>query len=96
MSSEEITRAHYDHLQFDDDLALLDDVPFTGIVYAHYPDGKPEVEFNYVEGLRSGIQKLWYSNGQLEMEWQAVRGQGSDWSREWAEDGTLIRETKDR
>lgn len=88
--SNEPPRAHYDNdLEFDDDLALLDGVPFTGIVYADYPDGGREVEFNYVAGLPSGIQRSWHPNGQLESEAKAIRGRGSAWSREWHPNGVM-------
>ena len=82
-------RVHYDDLEFDDQLALLRGVAFTGEVFAEYPDGRPEIEFNYVDGLPSGLQRRWYPNGQLEMEWEAIRGHGSAWSRQWHENGVV-------
>jgi antitoxin component YwqK of YwqJK toxin-antitoxin module len=85
--SRDLPRAHYDDISFDDQLALLDDAPFTGIIYATHPDGGLELEYNYVEGLPSGIQRQWYPGGQLEKEWDAVRGKGSVWSRQWHPNG---------
>lgn len=84
-----LPRVVYDDLEFDDQLALLEGVPFTGTVYANYPDGGMEVEFNYSQGLPAGIQRRWYPNGQLEQEWDAVRGRGSAWSREWYPNGVM-------
>jgi antitoxin component YwqK of YwqJK toxin-antitoxin module len=80
---------HYDDVEFDDQLAKANDVPFTGVIYANYPDGSSEIEFNYVDGLPSGIQRRWYSSGQLEEEWDAVRGQGSFWSRSCFPNGVM-------
>ncbi len=95
MSTGDVHRVHYDDLEFDDQLALLHDVPFTGVIYAHYADGGPEIEFNYVDGLPSGLQRRWHPSGQLEAEWDAVRGRGSNWSRVWYPNGKMKSERID-
>src|SRR4029077_12695400 len=92
MSADEMRRVHYDDLEFDDKLALLGDTAFTGVVYANYPDGRAEIEYYYIDGLPSGIQRQWYRNGQLESEWDAVRGRGSTWSHEWHPNGVMKKE----
>lgn len=84
-----LPRALYDDIEFDDQLALLDGAPFTGVAYANYPNGGLEVEFNYCQGLPSGIQRRWYPDGKLEQEWDAVRGRGAAWSREWYRNGVM-------
>jgi antitoxin component YwqK of YwqJK toxin-antitoxin module len=89
MSIDKLSRVHYDDIDFDDQLALLDDVPFTGIIYANYHNDRPEIEFNYSDGLPCGVQRRWYPDGQLEEEWDAVRGQGSAWSRKWYPNGIM-------
>lgn len=89
MSTDDINRAHYDEIEFDDDLGLLDGKPFTGIIYASYENGQLEIEFNYVDGLPSGLQRRWYPSGQLEEEWEAIRGRGSAWSRKWYSNGFI-------
>lgn len=89
MSADEMRRVHYDALDFDDDLALLDGVPFSGLVYADYPDGSRDSEYLYDNGLPSGIQRRWFANGQLEKEWDAVRGKGVTWSRQWHANGMM-------
>jgi antitoxin component YwqK of YwqJK toxin-antitoxin module len=89
MSTNAICRAHYDEIDFDDQLALLHDTPFTGIIYANYGNGQPEIEYNYVDGLPSGIQQRWYADGKLEEEWNAIRGKGSSWSRKWHPNGAI-------
>jgi len=89
VSDDKMSRVHYDDLEFDDQLALLGDEPFTGVVYANYPDGSLESEFHYIDGLPSGVQRQWHPNGQLEAEWDAIRGHGSAWSRKWHPNGVM-------
>ena len=89
MSINYVHRAHYDEIEFDDQLGLLNGVPFTGVIYADYENGQPEIEFNYVNGLPSGLQRRWYPSGRLEEEWHAIRGQGSAWSRKWYPNGVM-------
>ena len=89
MANAQVSRVPYDAVEFDDDLALLNGIPFSGIIYANYSDDTPEAEYYYVEGLRAGLQKRWHPNGQIEAEWEAVRGKGSAWSRQWYANGSL-------
>ena len=89
MPADEVRRVRYDEIEFDDQLGLLNGEPFTGAVYATHENGQPEIEFNYVGGLPSGIQHRWFPSGQLEMEWDAIRGQGSAWSRHWYPNGVM-------
>jgi antitoxin component YwqK of YwqJK toxin-antitoxin module len=89
MSSNSVCRSHYDEIEFDDQLALKNNAPFTGVIYANYDNGQSEIEFNYTDGLPSGIQRRWLSNGQLEEEWNAIRGKGSIWSRKWYPNGVM-------
>jgi len=92
MSNNDLPRANYDDLEFDDQQALLNDVPFTGIVYAVHENGQLEMEYNYVDGLPSGLQREWHPNGQLGKESYAIRGNGSTWRRNWYPDGQLEEE----
>lgn len=80
-------RILYDDVDLDDDLALVDDRPFTGIIFSVHPNGTLEAELNYREGLPEGLQQEWYANGQLERKWIAVRGKGSSETHEWYDDG---------
>jgi antitoxin component YwqK of YwqJK toxin-antitoxin module len=89
MPPDNTPRVHYDEVEFDDQLALINDTPFTGIIYTNHDNGQPEIEFKYVDGLPSGIQRRWYSDGQLEEEWNAIRGKGSAWSRKWHPNGVI-------
>ena len=89
MPANKSRRVDYDDIEFDDQLALVDDIPFTGIVFANYTNGNLEIEYNYIDGLPSGIQRRWYPEGQLEEEWNAIRGHGSAWSRQWHPNGVM-------
>lgn len=89
MSDPEVKRAHYDDIAFDDQLALDEDEPFTGVIYADFADGRAEISYQYVDGLPSGLQRRWYPSGQIEEEWEAVRGRGAAWSKKWYANGQL-------
>lgn len=80
-------RRPYDDADFDDQLALVDDVPFTGILFSTYADGSPETELSYSDGLPDGLCRYWYPDGQLERRWVAVRGRGASRSEEWHRNG---------
>lgn len=80
-------RVNNDSLEFDDQLALLGSVPFTGIAYSDYPDGKLAFQRSYREGLPEGLQEEWYPSGKLFQRWIAVRGNGSSESWTWYPDG---------
>lgn len=82
-----VSRILFDRLEYDDELALLNGEPFSGIVYSEYDNGMLELEFNYVEGLPSGLQKQWFRNGQIERVSMARRGNGSSRIEYWHENG---------
>ena len=83
--SEDPSRAPVDieRFDFDDDLALLDGIPFTGTMQSTYPDGTLEFLGRYRDGLPEGLNEEWYPNGQLFKRWIAVRGNGVSESWEW-------------
>lgn len=85
--AQPLARVNYDDLELDDELALLDGKPFTGIVYAERPDGSLESEGNYVEGLPDGLQESWYAGGQIAGRFWAVRGNGASEVRTWYRNG---------
>lgn len=69
-------------------MALLNGVPFTGIVFSLHRGGDLESECNYVDGLPDGLQQEWYPSGQLAGRAIAVRGRGSSESWRWHPNGT--------
>ena len=91
MSADDVSgaRVNYDDLDFDDQLALRDGVPFTGIVFSEHVDGSLETEGHYREGLPDGLQQYWYRGGQIERRWIAVRGHGASEGRTWYRNGQL-------
>lgn len=90
MRSEDLSGAPVDFelLEFDDDFALLDGVPFTGIVQSQFPDGALEYSGRYRDGLPEGLNESWYPNGQIFNRWIAIRGAGSSETWTWYPDGT--------
>jgi antitoxin component YwqK of YwqJK toxin-antitoxin module len=60
-------RIDYDRLDLDDELASLDGVPFTGVVYSLHRDGSLESEGPYRDGLPEGVQEQWHPGGQIYM-----------------------------
>ena len=91
MPSDDLSGAPVDIelLEFDDDLALLDGIPFTGIVRSQFPDGMLEYSGRYRDGLREGLNERWYPNGQIFNRGIAIRGAGSSETWTWYPDGTL-------
>lgn len=86
---QDLPRADYDDIELDDDLASLNGVPFTGIVYSTFPDGRLESEANYVEGLPHGLREVYYPDGQLKSRNIAVHGKGSSESWKWHPNGMM-------
>ncbi|TRW18248.1 toxin-antitoxin system YwqK family antitoxin [Glacieibacterium frigidum] len=91
----QVARADYDDLEFDDDLALLNGVPFTGIVFSMHPNGRLEAETRYTDGLPDGLSEWFYPDGRLESRNIAVRGRGSSESWNWHPNGVLAEYRRD-
>ena len=64
--------------------------PFTGLMKATFPDGKPRIEFPHTHGILNGRLRTWHSNGQVKMEthYQMGRRHGN-WD-EWDAEGLHI------
>jgi antitoxin component YwqK of YwqJK toxin-antitoxin module len=76
-------------LDWDEDLSVLDGVPFTGIGYLEDKNGHLISEIPYLNGFPEGCCKKWFANGQLKMEWFAVHGNASGKVTEWYENGVV-------
>ncbi len=48
--------------------------PFTDKAVAHFPNGNPSIEMNYVNGKETGWNKQWYANGNLKNETEMLEG----------------------
>lgn len=82
-----LRRVDIDEVEFDDQLALVEDQPFTGIIHQIDSAGCLRSESRYREGLPDGLSKEWYPDGQIEARWIAIRGNGSSESWEWHRNG---------
>ena len=45
-----------------------EDEPYTGKAVSNYSDGQLSQEFNFKDGKRDGVTKIYYENGQLQYE----------------------------
>jgi hypothetical protein len=91
MPFEQIPEAPVDigRLEFDEDLALLEGVPFNGIIRSEYEDGTLGFLGRYRDGLPEGLNEEWYPNGQLFHRWLAVWGNGVSEAWVWYPNGIL-------
>jgi antitoxin component YwqK of YwqJK toxin-antitoxin module len=80
-------RVNFDDLELDDELALLNGMPFTGIVFSERGDGSLESETCYVDGLPDGLELEWHPAGQLAKRAMAVRGNGLSVAETWYPSG---------
>jgi antitoxin component YwqK of YwqJK toxin-antitoxin module len=63
--------------------------PVDGIVYKLDKNGKLEYEWEYVEGVRNGIQKEWFDNSQLKAEYTFKEGKMDGIYKEWYPSGQM-------
>jgi antitoxin component YwqK of YwqJK toxin-antitoxin module len=88
-AEKDLPRVLDEQLEYDDDINLLNGVPYTGIGYQKYPNGQLEYESIYREGLPEGLQREWFPSGQLKSECHAVRGLGPSKIITWYESGQV-------
>jgi antitoxin component YwqK of YwqJK toxin-antitoxin module len=88
-------RVLHDDLEYEptDGLYYYDNTPFTGMVYAIYPDGSMEYEGEYREGVSWGVTKEWYPEGQLAYESTCRNGGLHGIERRWHNNGVLASES---
>ena len=67
----------------------LNDMPYTGVAYALFPNGKLSYEYNLVKGYQEGIQQEWYQNGLLKIEFGMKNNINHGIVRSWFENGVL-------
>jgi antitoxin component YwqK of YwqJK toxin-antitoxin module len=82
-------RVDDDELDFDEDQRILKGVPFTGIGFSEYPNGRLRGEAPYKDGFEEGVCRKWFPNGQLKREWLAVHGRATGTVTEWHENGKI-------
>jgi antitoxin component YwqK of YwqJK toxin-antitoxin module len=88
-SNKASRRVNYDDLEFDDQQALLDGIPFTGLVFSVYQGGALESERLYRDGLPEGLQQSFYLDGSLKKKSFAVWSRGSTEVFEYYQNGVL-------
>jgi antitoxin component YwqK of YwqJK toxin-antitoxin module len=76
-------------LEYDDDQAISNGVPFTGIAFSDYPNSRLKREAPYKDGFEEGLCREWFLNGQLKCEWFAVHGRATGKVTEWHETGKI-------
>lgn len=63
---------------------------YTGKAYSSYPNGQNKLEFDCVDGLKSGEYKTWYDNGQAQMTANFKNGVQVGKMQVWHKNGELI------
>ena len=72
--------------------SLYNGIPFTGIGYSVYENGKLSGEINLKDGKFDGLLEEWYENGQLKREIKYKEGKKDGLSKQWDEKGNLVKE----
>lgn len=80
-----------DALDFEDQEALLNGMPFSGIAYETFVDSPHFLRraLTYCNGFAHGLCKQWYNSGQLQIRWTAHQGAAHGEYTEWYPDGTV-------
>ena len=81
-------RIEFTLLDADEDMALYDGEPFSGIAYSLYLNGRLRSEHPFRNGFEEGLCRDWHENGQLAAKWSAARGQATR-LLEWFESGIV-------
>lgn len=78
---------------YDDEQALVDGVPFTGVIISWHSNGSLASELTYRDGLPDGLCRVWYPNGQIKSKRHARWNDGVYEARSWYPDGSLRHHT---
>jgi antitoxin component YwqK of YwqJK toxin-antitoxin module len=62
--------------------------PFTGVLIERYPQDKPKLSIEVMDGKAHGISRGWHDNGQLEVEETFVSGISHGPRTRWHQNGT--------
>jgi hypothetical protein len=66
-----------------EDVLYRNDIPYTGKIVEHFPDGKIKSEVSYLDGRKHGTAVYWYANGVKQKEARYTRdvldGKFSEW-----------------
>lgn len=82
-------------LQFDDDqTAIFNGVPFTGVVCYYREDGSKESDVDYVSGVQNGYVRDFDESGNIIFEAEVKNGSYHGQVKHFSEDGTIIKSEK--
>lgn len=73
--------------------ALDEEVPYSGRITEHHPNGQLSSEMTVVNGLPDGLAQRWYENGQLMGKLAFVHGKPEGLNHWWHENGQLMLES---
>lgn len=90
MSEIQIERVGIDELEVEGEEVFREGVPFTGIAFELFGNGRVSEEWSYVDGIRQGVSRAWYRNGVLEEEVSYWRGGMHGLARCWNQEGALV------
>jgi len=87
----EVRREPISKMQIRENLAYIDNEqnPYTGVIFAHYPNDQLKSEETFRVGKQDGIFKEWYENGQLKVELTFKDGKLGGGVKQWHENGQL-------
>jgi antitoxin component YwqK of YwqJK toxin-antitoxin module len=74
---------------FDEDLVVYQNIPFTGVLISNYDDGNLQNKSEYLNGLPHGLCEEFYANGKLKKTWNAENGRVTGIEKEFYENGLL-------
>jgi len=80
----------FNELTLQDSLYLKDGIPFTGIAYDRYENGKLARVVTFYKGIQNGPMYIWYPNGapQLSTNYRQCKFHG--WYIGWYSNGTIF------
>ncbi|MCB1227480.1 MAG: hypothetical protein KDK99_16805 [Verrucomicrobiales bacterium] len=91
-SQEPVQTVPYDELEWQQDVYLWKNEPFSGVAVALHEDGSKKGEYPFVEGRFDGVVREFWPNGQQSVETHFEKGQRHGSNRYWNEAGQLTKE----
>ncbi|HRZ75644.1 MAG TPA: hypothetical protein P5335_11980, partial [Flavobacterium sp.] len=71
-------------------------VPYSGIVFEKYENGKIASEIHYKNGIQDGLMTVWFENGNVAKKWNFSKGKPEGLYTEWYENGQKEQEGTNR
>ncbi len=71
-------------------------IPYSGIVFEKYENGKMGSEVHYKNGILDGLLTVWFENGNIAKEWNYSKGNPEGTYAEWYENGQKEQEGTNR